>query len=278
MKHEGFEIKSSDKRTLYAQLWAPDEVPNGVICLIHGIGEHVSRYNYWAERTASEGLVFMGIDLYGSGRSEGKRGRMLSFETFMDDIELLLKQAEMRFPLVPVILYGHSMGGTLVLNYAMRRKTNITGIFVTSPWLLLKNKPSAFLVSVVRKISMIFPNLTFDTGSSSGAERFSRDKDVIENYRNDPLVHTKISFKMIISLQDAAAYALENASKLNLPVLLMHGKSDQITDPEGSRQFAASTQDKYTLKIWKGLYHEMYNEPEKEEVFNYLMSWINKLL
>jgi alpha-beta hydrolase superfamily lysophospholipase len=109
-------------------------------------------------------------------------------------------------------------------------------------------------------------------------EHFSRDKDVVENYKNDPLVHSKISLKMIISLLDAASFALKNASIINLPVLLMHGSSDQITDPEGSRQFAASNPDKCTLKIWEGLYHEMYNEPEKEEVFNYLMNWINKLL
>ncbi len=278
MKQEGFEIKGSGERTLYAQLWAPDEVSNGVICLIHGIGEHVNRYHYWAERAVSEGFVFMGFDLCCSGRSEGKRGLMPSFDSVLDDIELLIKQAKHRFPDIPVFLYGHSMGGTLVLNYAIKRDAKINGLFVTSPWLLLKNKPSGFMVSLVRMLSGVFPNLTIDTGSSSGVERLSRDMDVVENYKNDPLVHSKISLKMIISLLDAASFALDNASKLKLPVLLMHGSSDQITDPEGSRLFAESNEEKCTLKIWEGLYHEMYNEPEKEEVFNYLMNWINKFL
>lgn len=277
MKRDDFEIKSSENRTLFAQLWAPDDELNGVICLIHGIGEYVNRYWYWAERAVSEGYVFMGFDLYGSGRSEGKRGRMTSFNTFMKDIDLLLKQAEIRFPGIPVILYGHSMGGTLVLNYAIRKQHSIKGVFVTSPWLKLKNEPSEFLVSIIRMLSGIFPNLTINTGSSSGAEHLSRDKEVVKSYENDPLVHNKISLRMIISLLDAAVYALENASGINLPVLLMHGSNDQITDPEGSRKFAASNEKYCTLKIWDGLYHEMYNEPEKEDVFNYLMNWINKL-
>ena len=277
MKRENFEIKSTDNRTLFAQFWAPDDGVNGVICLIHGIGEHVDRYNYWAERAVSEGLAFLGFDLCCSGRSEGKRGLMPSFNTFMDDIELLLKQAEIRFPGAPVILYGHSMGGALVLNYAIRRSPAISGIFVTSPWLILKNKPSKFMISVVRMLSELFPNLTISAGSSSGAENLSRDKEVVKDYLKDPLVHNRISLKMIIALQEAAAFAIENASKLKLPLLLMHGSSDQITDPEGSRQFMESGKNNCTLKIWEGLYHEMYNEPEKEEVFNYLMNWINKL-
>lgn len=278
MKHENFEIKSTDNRTLFAQFWAPDDGVNGVICLIHGIGEHVNRYNYWAERAVSEGLAFLGFDLCCSGRSEGKRGLMPSFNTFMDDIELLLKQAEIRFPGAPVVLYGHSMGGALVLNYAIRRSPVINGIFVTSPWLILKNKPSKFMISVVRILSEVFPNVTISAGSSSGAGNLSRDKEVVKDYLKDPLVHNRISLKMIIALQEAAAFALENASKLKLPLLLMHGSSDQITDPEGSRQFMESKKNNCTLKIWEGLYHEMYNEPEKEEVFNYLMNWINKLL
>ena len=278
MKHENFEIKSPDKRTLFAQYWAPSDGVNGVICLIHGIGEHVNRYSYWAERAVSEGLAFFGFDLCCSGRSEGKRGLMPSFNTFMDDIDLLLKQAELRFPGIPVVLYGHSMGGTLVLNYVIRRSPGVKGVFVTSPWLLLKNKPSKFLISIIRILSEVFPNLTISTGSSSGADRISRDKEVVKDYLNDPLIHNRISLKMIISLQDAAAFALKNASKLKLPLLLMHGSSDQITDPEGSKQFSESNRNSFTLKIWEGLYHEMYNEPEKEEVFNYLMNWINKLL
>ena len=278
MKHENFEIKSPDERTLFAQYWAPFDEVTGVICLIHGIGEYVNRYSYWAERAVSEGLAFLGFDLCCSGRSEGKRGLMPPFETFMDDIDLLLKQAELRFPGIPVLLYGHSMGGVLVLNYAIRRSPAVKGVFVTSPWLLLKNKPSKFLISVVRILSEVFPNLTISIGSSSGADRLSRDKEVVKDYLNDPLVHNRISLKMIISLQDAAAFALNNASRLKLPLLLMHGSSDQITDPDGSRQFSESNKNNCTLKIWEGLYHEMYNEPEKEEVFNYLMNWINKLL
>ncbi len=277
MKHEEFVIKSKDNRILHGQSWAPDEIHNGVICLIHGIGEYIARYTYWAERAVSEDFAFIGIDLCCSGKSEGKRGHMPSFEIFMDDISLLLQKAGLKFPHIPIILYGHSMGGTLVLNYALRRKPEIAGLIVTSSWLKLKNGPSNFLISIVRFASRVFPNLSISSSSSAGPDGISRDKAVVEKYINDPLAHNKISLKMVISLIDAATYALNNAAKLDVPLLLMHGSGDQITDPEGSQQFYESNPEKYTYKLWDGLYHEMHSEPEKEEVFNYLMDWIRKL-
>lgn len=277
MKHEEFEIKSIDNRSLFVQSWIPDETISGVICFIHGIGEHLTRYSYWAERSVSEGYAFFGFDLCCSGKSEGKRGFFPSYETFMDDIDLLMQQAKSRFPGIPVVLYGHSMGGNLVLNYAITKRTDIIGLIATSPWLILKNEPSKLLLSVIRFLSKVFPNLIISSGSSVGADSISRDKSVVEKYINDPLVHNKISLKMAISLNDAAEYALENSAKLEIPLLLMHGSADQITDPEGSRQFYESNPKKYTFKIWEGLYHEIHNEPEKEEVFEYLINWIKSL-
>ncbi|MDX2445369.1 MAG: alpha/beta hydrolase [Bacteroidales bacterium] len=279
MQHEEFEIKNAENRILALQSWAPnqDEVINGVFCFVHGIGEHLSRYEHWAERSVAKGYVFFGLDLCCSGKSEGKIGFFYSYDSIMDDIDLLIKQAEMKFPGMPLYLYGHSMGGNIVLNYGLRKKSSIKGLIVTAPWLILRNSPSKVFLSLVRFLSKVVPNLIIDTSSSVSPEIISRDKAVVEKYIQDPMVHNKVSLKMAISLNDAAIYAMENAARLDIPLLLMHGSADQITDPEGSRQFYEVNTEKFTLKIWDGLYHELHNEPEKEVVFEYLIDWVKKL-
>jgi len=277
MKHEEFEVKNQEGRILSMQLWAPDDELSGVICFVHGIGEHINRYTHWAERSASKGYVFFGFDLCCSGKSEGKKGFFYSYDSILNDIGLLIEQAMLKFPGLPLILYGHSMGGNIVLNYGIRRKSNIRGIIATAPWLILKNKPGKIFLSTVRFLSKIAPNLIIDTSSSVNPDHISKDKDVVEQYIQDPMVHSKVSLKMAISLNDAAEYALKNASMLTVPLLLMHGSDDQITDPAGSQIFFNANPQNFKLKIWDGLYHEIHNEPEKEEVFNFLIDWIQEL-
>lgn len=277
MKHEEFEVKNQEGRMLSMQTWAPDNEISGVICFVHGIGEHINRYTHWAERSVFKGYVFLGFDLCCSGKSEGKQGFFYSFESVMNDVGLLIEQAKLKFPGLPLILYGHSMGGNIVLNYGIRRKPDINGIIATAPWLILRNKPGKLFLSIIRYLSKIVPNLIIDTSSSVNPDFISRDKVVVEKYLQDPLVHSKVSLKMAISLNDAAEFALKNASMLTVPLLLIHGGEDQITDPAGSQAFFNVNPQKFTLKIWNGLYHEIHNEPEKEEVFNFLIDWIKEL-
>jgi alpha-beta hydrolase superfamily lysophospholipase len=278
MKHKQLFIKSYDGLELFMQLWMPESKPLGVVCLVHGIGEHSSRYAPWAERFINKAIAVISFDLRGNGRSEGKRGDIPSYEAFMKDIDLLLEKAGSFFPDTPVFLYGNSMGGNLVLNYTIDRQPQIKGLIATSSWLKLKDEPPKLLLLVVRLMSKVFPHMIIKSSSNVGPDSISRDKDVVNRYLSDPMVHNKISFKMAISLHDAGEKALNNSSKPDIPLLLMHGSDDNITDPEGTREFYEANPNKYTLKIWDGLYHEIHNEPEKEEVFKFLMGWITSVL
>ena len=273
MKHEEFTFTTSDNLELFGQFWSTKEDPSGVICLVHGFGEHSTRYAHWAERFVSKNFVFMGFDLRGHGKSPGKRGGIPSFEMLMNDISVFLEKARSLFPNIPVYLYGHSMGGNLVLNYAIDRHPDIKGLVATSPWLSLKKEQPGILLGLIRFINTLAPGLTIPSGLD--AKGISRDRDVVQRYVDDPLVHGKISMRLFLAIHDNGLLVIKKAGQLTIPVLLMQGSDDPIVDPEATREFSKGVEQDVTYKEWEGLYHETHNEPEKEEVFDFVMQWLD---
>jgi alpha-beta hydrolase superfamily lysophospholipase len=270
MKHSEGTITASDGLNLYRQTWEPEANFAGTVCLIHGLGEHSGRYPHVAAALTDAGFRVDAIDLRGHGRSGGPRGHSPSFEQTLDDIGLLLSKA---IPGQPLFLYGHSLGGNLVLNYALRRPGGLTGVIATGPWLQLKEKQSGLKLTFGRLMAAIIPRLKMNNGLD--ANDLSHDPTVVQAYIDDPLVHSFISARQAIDTIDAAKYALEKCRQFRLPLLLIHGADDPITDPAGSEAFfaTAGTGDK-TLRIWPGLYHEVHNEPEKEGVLHLITSWL----
>jgi len=272
MKHEEFFLTTTDNPELFGQYWSAGENPVGVICLVHGFGEHSSRYTHWAEKFVKKNFALVTFDLRGHGKSPGKRGDIPSYETFLDDIACLLEKAVNLFPGIPVYLYGHSMGGGLVLNYAIRRKPEIRGVISTSPWLRLKKEQPRIFITFSRFLRSLAPGLTISSGLD--ANGISRDTDVVKKYMEDPLVHNKISMRLFLAIHDAGLSAIKDAGKLTVPVLIMQGSDDLIVDPEASREFSEGVVHDVTFKLWDGLYHETHNEPEKDEVFSFLVQWL----
>lgn len=263
---------ASDGTGLFAQCWKPKAKAQAVIALVHGLGEHSGRWAYWAGNFCNKNIAVLAMDLRGHGHSSGKKGHTPSYGMLMNDVELLINKAKELFPGVPVIPYGHSMGGNLVLNYVLRNTTDESSCIITSPWLKLSfDVPRAKLLAgkIVRGI---YPS--FSQPSGLVADNLSRDKNVVQNYINDPLVHQKISITLFSSVYNNGLWAIHQAGNLNIPCLLMHGGQDQITSPAGSEEFNKANPEKITLKIWEGAYHELHNEPEKEEVFNYIFNWL----
>jgi alpha-beta hydrolase superfamily lysophospholipase len=190
-------------------------------------------------------------------------------------IDILLNTSKKTFPGVPVFLYGHSLGGGIVLDYLLRKNPKVKGAIITSPFLRLAFEPPAvklFLVSIMKNL---VPGLIQPSGLD--ANHLSHDESVVEKYKNDPLVHGKISVSLFNASMVAAKYSLAHASELKVPILMLHGSDDQILSPEGSREFAGKT-NMAELKIWDGGYHELHNEPFKDEVFAYIMKWLNRHL
>lgn len=276
MKHIEFELQTSDGLKLYAQEWHPVSDPSAVVCLVHGKGEHSGRYSNVVSALTKAGYILLAFDIRGHGKSDGRRGHSSSYETVMDDISILLNEASNRFPELSCFLYGHSMGGNLVINYVLRRKPQLAGVIVTGPWLQLSFKPSACQLLLGKIMYTIIPFLSM-TGKKDN-QALSRNSEVVLTFEKDPLSHDKISVRLALDVINSGKWALEHAAEFSLPLLIMHGSADRKTSPEASRDFSEHISGNCTYKLWEGLYHEIHNEPEQQEVFDFLIKWLKKHL
>jgi alpha-beta hydrolase superfamily lysophospholipase len=266
--------KSFDGLDMYARGWAPQGKPRAAIMLVHGHGEHVVRYDHVAAALTKKGYAVLGFDLRGHGKSGGPRGNTPSYKALLDDISAFSLQVDERYAGVPRFLYGHSMGGNLVINYTLRRKPDLRGVIATSPWLKLAFTPPAVQVILARVVGSITPK--YFLHSPVDAANLSHDQKVVSAYEKDPLVHDIITARLLAVIHDSGLWALEHASEFPLPLLLMHGAADPITSARASREFAQKAGDKVTLKEWDGLYHEIHNEPEQEQIFAYMLDRLEK--
>ena len=267
--------KNSQDLQLYAEHW-PVQNPIAVIALAHGQGEHIGRYKHVAEWYTAHGVAVVGFDHQGYGRSEGGRGHVKNLDAFLDDIGLLLEKTRELYPDTPLFLYGHSMGGNIVLNYVLRRKPELTGLIATSPWIQLAFEAPAIKVLVGKLMRKFMPTLTLPTNLAS--HFISQDKEVVEAYRNDPLVHDKISAAAGIALMEGADWLDNYSGKIPVPLLLLHGTGDKIISPTATKAFFSRVKGDVTHHEWPGLYHELHNEKEQDEVFEFTLAWMKKYL
>ena len=275
MKHFEFGWQA-DGLQIYAQGWQLIDVPSkAAICLVHGLGEHCSRYAHVAQAFCTAGYSLLAFDQPGHGKSQGKRGDFSSFEGVLDNIETLLNEAGQRYSGLPRFLYGHSMGGNLALNYVLRRQPAIEGVIITAPWLQLPDPLPPYLISTLRGINRVHPSLTLPNRLDT--QYISRDQQQVQAYKTDPLIHDRASVRLFCTLYDAGNWALDQAANFPLPLLLMHGANDRLTSPEASQQFAEAAPDYCTFKLWPNLYHEIHNEPEQGEVIAFMVDWIRQL-
>jgi alpha-beta hydrolase superfamily lysophospholipase len=266
--------KSFDGLDMYGRGWAPEGQPKAVIVLVHGLGEHCGRYAHIGAMLAEKGYALLGFDLRGHGKSGGPRGHTPSFEAFMKDIESMFEQASARYPGIRQFIYGHSLGGILALNYVLRRKPALAGAVVTETALRTALEEQKGKVMLAKVLGALLPSVTLPSGLD--ANMLSHIPEVVNRYKQDPLVHDKISFGMAKNLLDAIPWTFDHAGEFGIPLLLMHGTADRIAFDRGSKEFAAKVKDDCTLKLWDGFYHEIHNEPEKEQVFAFLLDWLEK--
>jgi len=271
MQNFEFGWKTEDGLQLYAQGWQPEAQPKGVVCLVHGLGEHSGRYAHLAAFLNQAGYALLAFDLRGHGKSEGQRGHAASYEALMDDVSHLLEEAAERYPDRPRFLYGHSLGSAAI-NYALHRHPPLAGVIVTGPAFRPAFEPPAWKLTLGKIMYNLWPTLSMS--NELDRQALSRDPEVVRAYNNDPLVHDRVTARFAMDFLQAGLWALEHAAEFPLPLLLMHGGADRITSAQASREFAAQAGDLCTLKIWDGLYHEIHNEPEKEQVFAYLLEWL----
>ena len=277
MKHYEMTWKAHDNLDIFAQAWEPVTAqPKAVACLVHGLGEHTSRYAHVAEAFGRQGIVLFGADLRGHGRSGGARGHISSIDDFMKDIDVSLVQARQRYPNLPIILYGHSLGGIQVLYYGLTRKPNIKGVIATSSGLHTALEKQHLKIMMAKVLGALMPNTPIASGLDSAS--ISRDEKVVQAYNNDPLVHDKITLGFGRIMTGITGWVLAHAGEFSLPLLLLHGNADVLAFPSSSTEVAAALKEKCTLVLWDDAYHELHNEPEKEEVFKTMTQWMNARL
>ena len=273
MQHIEFTQQAPDGVQFYFQGWQPEIPPKAVVCLVHGLGEHSGRYAHVAAALNDAGYALLGFDLRGHGKSGGPRGHTPTYDTLMDDIGRLLAEAGQRYPGQPQFLYGHSLGGNLVLNYALRRKPGLAGVVATSPAIRTATPPPGSQITLAKIMNRIRPAMQMANGLA--LDGLARDPEVIRAYTNDPLVHNKISVRLALEMLQAGEWALAHAGEFPLPLLLVHGTADILTSAAASEEFAARVPaGRCTLKLWEGFYHETHNEPEKAEVLAYMVNWL----
>jgi alpha-beta hydrolase superfamily lysophospholipase len=274
MLHDEFGWRTDDGLKIFAQVWIPEHEIKAVVCLVHGLGEHSGRYKQLPVDLTNSGFALIGYDQRGHGKSEGKRGHTPSYEAYLADISKVLHEAGKRYPDKKIFLYGHSMGGNLVINYALRNPSgNISGVIATGPWLKLSRPLGPIMNSLAVFLNKCFPS--FSTFHGIKSTDFSQAKYKIEDHVKDELMHPWISARTFICIRDAGLWALEHASEFKFPLLILHGGSDKVTSPESSREFVSRVKTDCTLKIFDELYHEIHNEPKRDEIFSVFIYWLN---
>lgn len=275
MPKETFTLRSTDNSALFVRKWTPDNISIGVICLVHGLGEHCGRYDHVAAAFNKSGFAFVAYDQRGHGKSDGKRGDVHSYDQLLDDLRTVIDQIKKQYDKVPLFLYGHSMGGNVVSSFLLKRDHgDIRAAIITSPWFTLAFDPPRWQLSIGKLILKLAPGLV--QSNKLNPNELSNDQQVGVDYKNDPLVHDKISPRLFFAIHDMGLVAIKNARDLEIPVLVVHGTKDPITSPESSAIFARNSDNDF--KAWEGLLHETHNEINKEEVIDFNIQWIKKNL
>lgn len=271
MQATEFHWTNDNGNQVYAVEWSAKNA-RAVMGLIHGVGEHCRRYDHLAEWFTSQGIAMVGYDRQGYGRSEGRKGYAKNYSEYIDEIASLLVECQRRYPDLPVFLYGHSMGGHLLLRYLIRRHPNISAAVISAPHIRLAFTPNPLLVGLGKIMRKVHP--TFSQDNQLDTALLSRNPAIKPAYDNDPLVHAQLTSQTGIDILENADDLNQYAEGLKVPSLLMHGQADGITSHAGSEDFARRNPEGLTFKSWPKLYHELHNEPEQKEVFQYVLTWL----
>lgn len=270
-EQNSFEMNGSLPR--YERVWLPETSPRAVVVLIHGFTEHSGRYEHVARALNNRGVAVFAMDLRGHGRSGGRRVWIESFSEHLDDVAQYVARVRRENPDKPLFLLGHSMGGTIVALLAMEHRVEAQGMILSAAALRVGDEVFPLLRRLAWLMSRIWPGLRV---VRLGCSRLSRDPENVERFRTDPLVHHgRFPIRTGAEILVAADQVDSGAEMIDLPLLILQGTGDRVVSPEGSRRLyrRAASKDK-TLKLYDGLYHDLFGEPEKDRVIGDLVDWV----
>ena len=274
MEHVEGEFRGCGDVTLFYQGWMADGVVKAVVPIIHGFGEHSGRYENVVKHLASCGYSLYSFDLRGHGRSPGQRGYIEHWQELREDVQSFVEVVVQREPGKPLFMFGHSLGGLIALEYALRYPAGLRGVIVSGASLSQTAvSPTLFLLS--RILSRVWPRFSVDTRLDVAA--LSRDQVVVKAYRDDPLVHSLGTARLGTEVVAAQAWTLEHAADLKLPLLMVHGTEDRLTPLASGRQFFehVTLADKQRIE-YAGAYHEVHNDIDYQRELSDLEDWLER--
>lgn len=258
-------------------VWTPDTTPRGVVVLAHGYGEHARRYDHVAEAFGQAGLAMYALDHRGHGRAGGKRVRVRHMKEFVADYRTLVATARKENPGIPLIVLGHSMGGGIAFAYGVAHPDEYDLMVLSGPAIAAHTGVSKAKAILGKAVGSILPDLPIE---QIDADYVSRDPKVVADYKADPLVYRgKIPAGIGKALLVVGETMERKAPGITAPLLVVHGEDDQLVSAEGSRRLVeciGSTD--VELKVYPELYHEVFNEPERDQVLDDVTSWIQARL
>lgn len=264
---------TKDNVQLFDKSWLVEE-PIANLVLIHGMGEHIMRYEYWASLWNQAKINVFGVDFRGHGQSHGKRGHINNYDELIGDAAIIFQKAKNYNPDIPIILYGHSMGGNVVLNILKHNSFSPDLAIVTSPWIKLAFQPSKKELLLAKIGNKLLPS--FSQSTKVDTNGISQDPEVVALYQQDPLIHDQITARMFHEVYTKGLTLLEGF-KAPCPLMLIHGDKDRFTSCDASKEFV-KRDAAINIKIYPSGFHELHQEPFKKDVFIDLFEWVYKNL
>ncbi len=261
---------------LFYQAWLPPGDPKAVLLVVHGLGEHSGRYGNVVNYFVPRGYAVYALDHYGHGQSDGLREYVERFSDYTEPLKRFFDKVTGWQAGRRIFLMGHSLGGLISANYLLHYQAGLAGAVLSAPAVKLPPLSPALLV-IGRVLSRVAPKMGVLALDAKGV---SRDPEVVRAYVNDPLVFSgKTTARLGAETIDAMQRVQAGAGAITLPLLILQGGADKLVSPEGAQELyqAAGSKDK-TLKVYPGLYHEIYNEPEHEQVLHDVETWLEARL
>jgi alpha-beta hydrolase superfamily lysophospholipase len=260
--------------SLFYQAWQPKEPAKAVVALVHGLGEHCDRYSTVVSALTKAGYLLYGFDNQGHGRSGGQRGHIEHWQDYRDNTQRFIQLIRQQEPTLPLFILGHSLGGLIVLDYALQSPNEFKGVIISGPPIHPVGVAKPYLVVIARLLSGLFPRLSLKIGL--GASALTRDPVIAEATRNDPMVSSVATLRWGMETMQAIAAVRQRISQWQLPILLIHGSADTINAVTGSQElFEKITHTDKTLKIYPDNYHEPHNDLDRETVLADLVNWLD---
>jgi len=273
MEHIEGNFKGVRDANIYYQAWLPEGEAKAVLLVVHGLGEHSGRYKNVVDHFVPLGYAVYGLDHIGHGKSEGKREIVARFEDFTDTLTIFYKLVTGWQPGKPVFLLGHSMGGLIATCYLLDHQADFKGAVISAPAIKIAESITPTTITLSKILSKLAPGMGM---LALDASNICHDPQVVSAYVNDPLVfHAKTPARLAAEMLRGMLRVDAEVSKISLPFIVVQGSEDKLVDPRGAQMLydRASSTDK-TIKVYEGLYHEVFNEPERARVLADVETWL----